>query len=82
MDPAPKILFSRAEAAGMLSISVSSLDVLIATGRLRAARKGRRVLIHLAEIERLAAREIPKIWPSRSERRGIETPSLQLRLHD
>jgi excisionase family DNA binding protein len=73
MDPAPKILFSRAEAAEMLSISVSSLDVLIATGRLKASHKGRRVLIHVAEIERMAAREVPRIWPPRRERDKAET---------
>ena len=73
MEPAPKILYSRAEAAEMLSISVSSLDVLIATGRLKAIRKGRRVLIHLSEIERSAAQEIPRIWPSRRERDKAET---------
>jgi excisionase family DNA binding protein len=73
MDPAPKILFSRAEAAQILSIAVSSLDVLIATGRLKATRKGRRVLIHFAEIERLAAQEIARIWPSRRQRDDAET---------
>jgi excisionase family DNA binding protein len=72
MDLAPKLVYSRAEAAETLKICVSSLDVLIATGRLKAARKGRRVLIHVTEIERLAAKEIPQIWPSRHERRKTE----------
>lgn len=83
MNPAPKILYSRAEAAEMLSISVSSLDVLIATGRLKAVHKGRRVLIHAAEIERMAAKEIPHIWPSRRERAKPQSSlrnSGQLRL--
>ena len=81
MVPAPKILFSRTEAAEMLSISVSSLDVLIATGRLKAVHKGRRVHIHAAEIERLATKEIVQIWPSRRERRKTETaPSDMPRL--
>jgi len=80
MEPAPKILFSRAEAAEMLSISVSSLDVLIATGKLRASRKGRRVLIHVSEIQRMAAKEIPRIWPARRERRQADRPELQLTL--
>ncbi len=80
MEPAPKIVYSRAEAAEMLSISVSSLDVLIASGRLRAIHKGRRVLIHVSEIQRLAAKEIPRIWPSRREQRQAEPPELQLTL--
>jgi excisionase family DNA binding protein len=77
MEPAPKILYSRAEAAEMLSISVSSLDVLIATGRLKAARMGRRVLIRLDNIERmmeaLEAGKISRIWPVRRERDKAET---------
>jgi excisionase family DNA binding protein len=74
MDPAPKIVYSRAEAAEMLSISVSSLDVLIATGRLKATRKGRRVLIHAAEIERMATLEIPRIWPVRRDKEETARP--------
>jgi excisionase family DNA binding protein len=73
MEPAPKILYHRTEAAEMLSISVSSLDVLIATGRLKATRKGRRVLIHRSEIERIAAQDISRIWPTRRERDKAET---------
>jgi excisionase family DNA binding protein len=73
MEPAPKILYSRVEAAEMLSISVSSLDVLISTGRLKAIRKGRRVLMHVNEIERWAGQDIPRIWPSRRERDKVET---------
>jgi hypothetical protein len=80
MDPAPKILFSRAEAAETLSISVSSLDVLIATGRLKTVHKGRRVLIHVQEIQRLAVKEIPRIWPSRRKTEITPCDSPQLRL--
>lgn len=81
MEPAPKILFSRAEAAEMLSLSVSSLDMLVATGRLKALHKGRRVQIHITEIERIAAKDIPQIWPSRRERRKTVRPdSAQLPL--
>jgi excisionase family DNA binding protein len=60
MELAPKILYSRKEAAGMLSISVSTLDSLISFGKLRATRKGRRVLVHRNELERWAKQDSPK----------------------
>jgi excisionase family DNA binding protein len=65
MDPPPKILYTRREAAQMLSICVSSLDVMIARGMLRAVRKGRRVLVHRAELDRVARQDIPQIWPEK-----------------
>jgi excisionase family DNA binding protein len=63
MDPAPKILYTRAEAAAALSLSVSTLDMLVGRGMLHAVRKGRRVLIHKTELERVARQNIPTIWP-------------------
>ena len=65
MEPAPKILFTRREAAETISISLSSLDVMVARGMLKVARKGRRVLIHHSELERVARKDIPRIWPSK-----------------
>jgi excisionase family DNA binding protein len=67
MELAPKILFSRAEAAAQFSISVSSLDVMVARGMLKVIRKGRRVLIHRSEIERVARQDIPRIWPPKRD---------------
>jgi excisionase family DNA binding protein len=65
MDPAPKILFTREEAAAALSLSISSIDVLVGRGMLRAIRKGRRVLIHRSELERVARQNTPVIWPAK-----------------
>ena len=57
-----QILVSRLEAAKALSISVRSLDYIIAQGKLPGVRKlGKRVLILKAALERFA--------------RGIETAS-------
>jgi len=80
MDPAPKILLSRIEAAEALSLSVSSVDMLISGGKLKALHKGRRVLIHITEIERIAAKEIPRIWPTRRARDAAPSDSPQLTL--
>jgi|GEM_PF-2011059 len=43
-------LFSRKEAAAQLSISVRSLDYLVADKRLKSRRIGRRVLIPAAQL--------------------------------
>jgi excisionase family DNA binding protein len=66
MEPTPKLLYSRAEAAEMLSLSVRTLDRLISNGMCRVKSKGRRILLHISEIERLAAKEVPRIRSSRT----------------
>ena len=73
MDPAPKVLFSRAEAAAAFALSVSSLDVMIARGMLKTTRKGRRVLIHKNEIDRVARQDIPRIWPAKRAGKTVNT---------
>ncbi len=56
MPSVPKYLLSRREAAQSLSISLRTLDSLIAAGKLTVRRIGRRVLIEPAELERFAQR--------------------------
>jgi excisionase family DNA binding protein len=68
MNPPPtleRILFSRAEAARALSMSISTLDILIARGTIRTRRHGRRVLVAKTEIERVARTDaLGPIWPA------------------
>jgi hypothetical protein len=52
--PAPRLLYDRKAAAATLSISVRSLDYLIASHRIRVRRIGGRVLITLKELQRFA----------------------------
>ena len=52
-----KVLYTKREAAQMLSISVRSLDYLIGSRQLAARRIGRRVLIHRDAIEQFARRD-------------------------
>jgi excisionase family DNA binding protein len=52
---APRLLYDRKEAARQLSISVRSLDYLIAGKKLRIVRLGKKVLIPHAELVRFAA---------------------------
>lgn len=50
-----KLLFSKREAAQRLSISIRTLENLLATKELEARRIGRRVLIPAAVLESFAA---------------------------
>ena len=50
----PRLLYSKREAASMLSISLRKVDYLIADGHLRASRVDGRVLLHHDELVRFA----------------------------
>jgi excisionase family DNA binding protein len=60
-----RILYSRKEAAAQLSISLDSLQMLIVRGEIAVRRMGSRVLVPRTELERLAKRDIPEIWPAK-----------------
>lgn len=62
MTPGEKLVYTRDEAAELLMISVSSVDMMIRRGMLKVARKGRLVLIPKAEVERAARTDMPRIW--------------------
>jgi len=52
-----KILLDRKEAANLLSISLRTLDTLLAQGELKTCRIGRRRLIPRQELEQFARRD-------------------------
>jgi excisionase family DNA binding protein len=52
-----KILYTKREAAQLLSISLRSLDYLIFSHQLPARRIGRRVLVHRDAVEQFARRD-------------------------
>ena len=56
-----KVLLRRKEAAEALGLSVRSLDYLVAQGRIRPRRFGRRVLFERHAVERLARRDLARI---------------------
>lgn len=64
-----RLLYTRAEAAHMLSMSTSSLDILIQRGEFHVKRIGTgpcaRIFLHVNEIEAFAKRDTPKIWPAK-----------------
>ena len=57
MSESEKILYTKREAAHLLSISLRSLDYLIFSQQLPARRIGRRVLLHRDSIEQFARRD-------------------------
>ncbi|WP_213805738.1 helix-turn-helix domain-containing protein [Granulicella sp. dw_53] len=52
-----RLLYSRKEAAFLLSISTRTLDTYIAVGKLKVRKLGGRKLIPKAELVRFAARD-------------------------
>jgi excisionase family DNA binding protein len=67
-------LLSRSEAAHLVSISVSTIDMLIATGRLRVRRQGRRVLVSQSDVERLFLCDLPVSWPPKENGKTVNAP--------
>jgi excisionase family DNA binding protein len=65
-----RILYSYKEAAQQLSVSVSTVEQLIAQGELQVRRLGRRVLIPRSELEKMARRDVQIFWPERKHGNG------------
>ena len=68
MSASQKILYTKREAAQLLSISLRSLDYLIVSQQLPARRIGRRVLVHRDSIEQFARLDHVSIRTSESAR--------------
>jgi excisionase family DNA binding protein len=56
-QPRPRLLYTREEAAYMLSCSIRSLDYYIASKRITARRMGRKVLIQHGELMRFSRQD-------------------------
>lgn len=69
-----KILYSRKEAAQQLSLSLSSLDLLIAQGELEVRRLGKRILVPRTELEKLAKRDVEIVWPEKHNGKTVRSP--------
>jgi len=54
-----RLLVSKRDAASLLSVSVRTIENLIAAKRLIARKLGRRTLIPRSAIEQLARRDVP-----------------------
>ncbi len=58
-----RLLYTRKEAAEILRISVSTLEVMIARGMLTVRRMGRKVLIPEAALTERSNKNVTRIWP-------------------
>lgn len=65
--------YRRPEAAAALGVSLSTLDVLLGTGQLKPERRGRRVEISGAELDRFDRRRNPErpLWPAKVKGRTV-----------
>lgn len=61
MDGCTQLLFDKKGAAEMLSLSVRTIDYLLANGELEAKRVGRKVLIPKTALTKFAGRDHPDI---------------------
>ncbi len=57
MPATEKVLYTKREAAQLLSVSLRTIDYLIFSQQLPARRIGRRVLVHRDSIEQFALRD-------------------------
>ena len=55
--PFPKLMYSKREAAEMLSISIRTLDYLITNNRITIRRIGKRILIQHQELVRFSKQD-------------------------
>lgn len=76
-----QLLYTKSQAAILLGISVASLEILINRGEIKMRRFGSRKLIPHGELQRVANKDIPKLWPERivDSETGEEKTTRRLR---
>jgi hypothetical protein len=57
-----RLLYSRAAAAQLLSISISTLDIAILRGLLPCRKIGKKVLVPHASLKAFSQKNFPRIW--------------------
>ncbi len=82
--PVQKILYTRKEAAELLSISTSTLDVCIARGWLASRRIGHKRLIPHMALVAFSQKNLPAVWLANGEGKKNQRPGNenQLRLFE
>jgi excisionase family DNA binding protein len=89
MDQAQRLLYSRKEAAYLLSLSVRAIDYLLKERRLQSRKVGGRILVPHDELQRFARYDRMDSVVPNSSRRGVRSnkskvnesePSVQTRL--
>lgn len=61
-----RLLYDKRTAAALLSISIRSLEYMIAKSEIKVRRLGSRVLVPRIEVEKLARRDVPSPSPAKA----------------
>jgi excisionase family DNA binding protein len=75
MSSIERILYTRQESAKLLSISVDTLDRLIAAKKLTARRVGRKVLLQHVELQKFSRKDTTSFNPERPQPRQDDQDS-------
>ena len=63
-----QLLYTRRQAAIILAVSTSSIDILINRGELRIRRWGSKRLIPHEELVRVSKKDFSSIWPEKGDK--------------
>ncbi len=69
-----KLAVSVAEAASLVSVATRTMRAWIASGRVRAVHLGRRVVVPVAELERLLALDSASTHPPAASAPSVHEP--------
>jgi excisionase family DNA binding protein len=72
--PAPRMLYTRREAAELLSLCVNTVDILISRGMLGSRKMGRKRLIPHAALAAFAQKNHTSIWPAKKNGKTMRAP--------
>lgn len=78
--PPPRMLYTRREAAGMLSLSVSTVQMLISRGLLGSRKMGSKRLIPHASLVAFAQKNLPSLWLPKQNGKTVNTERSAARL--
>lgn len=62
---APQLLYTRVQAANLLGLAVTSLDLLIGRGDIRVRHFGSKILIPHEELVRVSKKDFDILWPEK-----------------
>lgn len=68
---AGNVFVSKKEAAAILSISVSTLEQLIAQGEIKIRYLGKRVMIPREQLDEFKKRDVKIIWPDKRQGKTV-----------
>lgn len=79
-QPAPRMLYTRREAAKILSLSVSTIQMLVSRGLLSSRKIGSKRLIPHASLVAFSQKNLPSLWLPKHNGRTVNTEKSVERL--